>query len=535
MPQQSNPETSSPTQHGSTPTTRAYPRLSPQTRATSLPSIHPTKFLNVASPLSTLARPAPSVKQIWWSAKHKKERLFTSFYAHHPQAFAPSSPSHLPLPADDEAAEISTFFQHQQRALLQGPAVVKDTTPFRRCDGKDEAFTVVPAKRLAKLERLEQYLQEEETRLQAQCVWTFHDTPISARMPIQFVVVAVNSILDTTIADAAARWLHHDSRTFTLPDRLATAIQHTTKHLAHFDHVARVNKSLKQAMRPHQQLHALVTTQANLRSLELEAAEHRETFAMHREDALQHAHAAWTQAVARKADYTTYIQFALEFQPLSELDFNATAMPGLLYERRLRAGCRRLERFYRHFGPLRRAKKHAAVLCIQSHLRGATARGKYRPVLRFRVQVREAFFTRHFRAWHVWATRVARTKRIMRAVLATQQRSCFSLWQQFVVDRRREKEAKVRLALANMLQTKSQVVFRAWRRFARTRRRADQLFEKAIVHARGYYFRTWRAGMQAAQLARRQLRCCVRLQSRWRTHRATVSVDHMYTCSPRAL
>ncbi|ETW00543.1 hypothetical protein H310_07131 [Aphanomyces invadans] len=498
----------------------SYPRL---TKHASVRGDPPTS--SERSPAVTFAAQSHSIKHIWWSAKHKTEHLFTSFYAHNPQALARATP----VARDVEAAELGTLYRHRQLEMLRGPATSFATTSIH-----DESFALVPTSRLAKLERLEQYLKAEQARLEAQCVWAFQDTPVSARLPVQFIVVAVHSILDKAIADSAMTWAVHRNARCVLPDGLATAIAHTTQHLSHCDHVHRINKSLRLPNRPHHRLHALLTTQSNLHQLHRQATEYHERFDMAREEKLQRMHHQWSIVNDRKADYTKYVDLALQFQPLSEADFNATAWPGHFYELRLRGSCHRIERFIHRHGPRRRAKKFSAARTIQSLVRGFKARRRYRPAMMFRRRTWHNFMRHTFVAWRGWTTKAAKAKRILRTALASRQATCFGRWVEFVRVVRAEKERKVRGALAQLLYNRTESVLRSWRGYASRMKSVRRMNRRTVATNRGYYFYTWRAAATAVVLGRLQQRCAVKVQAVWRRLLATRETQHRRTSYNKA-
>ncbi|KAH9188851.1 hypothetical protein AeNC1_009168 [Aphanomyces euteiches] len=467
------------------------------------------------SPLTVFPRPSRSIKQIWWS--QNQNRLFSSFYAHNPQAFARAT---SPTCHDVEAAEVRRVYSLQQLETLRGPA----TSPLKNEDD-DATYTLVPSQRLARLERLEAHLQEEQARLETRCVWTFRDTAISARLPIQFVVVAVNSILDAAIRDASAMWSQRYLSTFQLPPSVATAITQTTKHLDHLDHLQRVNKSLKQPRLPHQQLHAYVTTKAQLAALHRQAMELQETFGLDREEHLQRCHMQWMDARARQADYKRYVELALRFQPLSEVDFNATPWPGRLSESRYHACAQRLGKFYATYGPLRRGKKKAAATRLQAFVRGCRDRRRYRPAMAMRQRSWRKLCCRTCIAWHDWTVKSIRAKRILGSVLASKQRLCFTRWQQFTNDMRRDKERRIKESLTRLLTNRTLAVFGRWRDHTRRCRRVCVLHARAVAAWRGHVFHKWHHGVHTIKLERLQATSCLRLQTRWRCVLAKRAID----------
>ncbi|KAG9413932.1 hypothetical protein AC1031_013134 [Aphanomyces cochlioides] len=476
---------------------------------------HSATLSSTLSPLTVFPRPSRSIKQIWWS--HNQERLFSSFYAHNPQAFARAT---SPTCHDVEAAEVRRVYSLQQLETLRGPA----TSPKKNEDD-DSTYTLVPSQRLARLERLEAHLQEEQARLETHCVWTFRDTAISARLPIQFVVVAVNSMLDTAIRDASAMWSQRYLSTFQLPPSLATAIAQTTKHLDHLDHLQRVNKSLKQPRLPHQQLHAYVTTTAQLADLHRQAMELQETFGLDREEHLQRCHTQWMDAKARKADYKRYVELALRFQPLSEVDFNATPWPGRFSESRYHACAERLGKFYATYGPLRRAKKKAAATRLQAFVRGCRDRRRYRPAMAMRERSWRKLCCRTCIAWHDWTVKSIRAKRILGSVLASKQRLCFTRWQQFTMDMRRDKERRIKESLTRLLTNRTLAVVGRWRDYTRRCRRVCVLHVRAVAAWRGHVFHKWHHGVHTIKLERLQAASCLRLQTRWRGVLAKRAID----------
>ncbi|EQC42578.1 hypothetical protein SDRG_00308 [Saprolegnia diclina VS20] len=493
----------------STGKSRPYPSM----MAAALPHRrHKPRSPSVLSPLEAFRTPHASIQQVWWAASHpKQEHLLSSLYAHNPRMFSvPALAAPLAHMNQDEieATEVALAAAHCHPLTLP-------TSSSATLSTVSNGFALVPAHRLAQLERLEKTLQQQTATTSAQCVHLFQDTALSARLPVPYVVVAVHAMLDASVREIQAKRQAAMETIYVRPAALGLALANTTKHLRLF-HLPKTAFGDAHIRRADQALAAERRTQAQLTSLEAEAHLHREQWHLAREDHLSTLHAAYNDAIERKADYIAYVDAALRYKPLLEDDFNATSRPGRLYAQRLRAATRRVEAFYSVYGPRRVARKHRAAAIFQALRRGQCVRRRYVPILCSYHVAMLRLMRRLVRGWRSVADRACRVRRIMAAFCASLQERTFHQWYRHAMTCRDAKNAKIKAKLARFWSSVRRTVFGAWRHYTWQRTRAERLFAAAVVQARGYYFRGWQHAVLDRRRARLEHRACTRLQATWR-------------------
>ncbi|KDO22356.1 hypothetical protein SPRG_22280 [Saprolegnia parasitica CBS 223.65] len=286
----------------STGMSRPYPSM-----AASLPHRrHKPRSPSFLSPLEAFRTPHASIQQVWWAASHpKQEHLLSSLYAHNPSMFS--------VPA--LAAPLAHMNQHEMEAAEVALAAANSrpltlptsTSTTATASKVSNAFALVPTHRLAQLERLEKVLQKEAATTSVQCVHLFQDTVLSARLPAPYIVVAVHAMLDAAVREIQAKQQATMEAMYVRPAALGLALANTTKHLRLF----RLPKTAfgdAHIRRADQALAAERRTQAQLASLEADARLDVEQWHLAREDTLSSLHAAYVDAIERKADYIAYVR-----------------------------------------------------------------------------------------------------------------------------------------------------------------------------------------------------------------------------------
>ena len=181
------------------------------------------------------------------------------------------------------------------------------------------------------------------------------------------------------------------------------------------------------------------------------------------EENIQHWADRYTEAYERKLDYQWYYVLALRYGALSAVEFEGRATdssrkvegapskgrgarPGSLYLGRCEKGANGVQKRWRLYWPVKKARMYRASCLFQTLYRKYRMLGKWGPVIRFRVKYgRRKVLRAHFRGYRDGVARQKRVQQLIDRHLKGWEDKCLYAWIRFT---KKTKEDREQLAVS---------------------------------------------------------------------------------------
>ena len=224
------------------------------------------------------------------------------------------------------------------------------------------------------------------------------------------------------------------------------------------------------------------------------------------EENIQHWADRYTEAYERKLDYQWYYVLALRYGALSAVEFEGRATdssrkvegapskgrgarPGSLYLGRCEKGANGVQKRWRLYWPVKKARMYRASCLFQTLYRKYRMLGKWGPVIRFRVKYgRRKVLRAHFRGYRDGVARQKRVQQLIDRHLKGWEDKCLYAWIRFTKKTKENREQLAVSCLRRVIYSFAFKVFVAWHGYAEQCARVKRMMARNLSNP---CFATW--------------------------------------------
>ena len=270
-------------------------------------------------------------------------------------------------------------------------------------------------------------------------------------------------------------------------------------------------------------------------------ATHSEQLRMHEEEEEQHAIARLIESEEREADYEKFVLLADRFGPLDGELFCMSRRPGRLYEHLTYASGTLLQIWWKIMWPHRRLVKCEAALFLQRVYRGMRGRERYSLLRRYEdnvgVMMRRIMNRALHLTWSKWTEytdqRVG-AKRLIRRIMCRKTAYTFETWQAMAAEHIKDRNEKLRLAMARMLNRKMYRIFHLWEEAYQSVKRVKTMMRRNLMGLKNRVFEDWKHGALFQKENRIENDAAAFLQRIWRGHRGYLDFQNQHIVVTKA-
>ena len=266
-----------------------------------------------------------------------------------------------------------------------------------------------------------------------------------------------------------------------------------------------------------------------------------EKLRMQEEEEEQRAISRLIESEEREADYEKFVILADRFGPLDGELFCMSRRPGRLYEHLTYASGTLLQIWWKIMYPHRREVKVAAVRLLQRVYRGKLGRERYAMLRHYednvgvmlrRIMNRALFSV--FSKWHEYTEQRAAAKRLIRKIMNRLTSFTFDLWHQTSNEQITERNEKLRLAMARMLNRKMYRIFKIWEEDVNAIKKVKNMMRRHMMGTLHRMFEDWKNASVYEKQNRIEHEAASFLQRIWRGHRGYVDFQRRYVVTTAA-
>jgi len=268
---------------------------------------------------------------------------------------------------------------------------------------------------------------------------------------------------------------------------------------------------------------------------------HGEKLRMQEEEEEQRAISRLIESEEREADYEKFVILADRFGPLDGELFCMSRRPGRLYEHLTYASGTLLQIWWKIMWPHRRLVKSEAALFIQRIYRGMRGRERYSILRRYednvgvmlrRIMNRALHLT--WEKWREYTDQRTGAKKLIRRIMFRKAAYTFEKWQAVIAETIKERNEKLRLAMARMLNRKMYKIFRVWEEVYLSIKRVKAMMRRHMMGLCHRMFEDWKHNAFFQKENRIENEAASFLQRIWRGHRGYLDFKGRYVITTRA-
>jgi len=266
-----------------------------------------------------------------------------------------------------------------------------------------------------------------------------------------------------------------------------------------------------------------------------------EQLRMHEEEEEQRAISRLIESEGREADYEKFVILADRFGPLDGELFCMSKRPGKLYEHLTYASATLLQIWWKIMYPHRRVVKVEAALVLQRVYRGKQGRQRYLLLRRYednvgvmmrRIMNRALHLT--WSKWHEYTEQRGGAKKLIRRIMNRVTSYTFDLWHNMTTESIQERNEKLRLAMARMLNRKMYRIFHCWESDWQSVKRVKNMMRRNMMGQLHRMFEDWKHAASNEKQHRIENDAASFLQRVWRGHHGYVNFQQKYIVTSSA-
>ena len=224
-------------------------------------------------------------------------------------------------------------------------------------------------------------------------------------------------------------------------------------------------------------------------------------------------------AESRERDYEIFIVLADRFGALPPELFCTSRQPGRLYENLIYASATLLQLWWKIIWPHRKLIKEVAARLLQKIWRGRQSRLVYRAMLyneeKVKLCLRRLFFKLQIRVlvnWQSYAQQCGKVKAFARRMMQGMEKHVFETWRAKATALRREREERVRLAIAKYFNRFKYKILHQWDDYTQKMKKMKAMLSRRMSALEHVFFSDWALYVKRIIRGRNRLKGALTIQ-----------------------